>query len=663
MTSIPSNLARVPTLLVNQSLLSSMTHTSRGLIEVQSQLASGKLVNRPSDNAVATSAISILDDILEKREQRVRNLSHGSSVLGNVDTALADATELMHEARAIALGQIGVGSDGATRENQAEVIDSILQQMISVANRKYQDVHLFAGNATAREPLTERLGGLRYQGRGDGLHTDLGLNSAVNVTMSATSAFGAMSSRVQGDLDLQPRMASSTLVTDLGGAAGDGVELGAIVVNVNGTELVVDLTDASTVGDVVATLQDAIQTIDPAATVGIDAASGSAFEVIPGGGSVINIADLGIESTASDLGLVTTISGPAGGIGNDINPLLTPLTEVSNLAGVVGPLGTIRITNAGQSRELDLSSAVTIQDLMNMVEALDIGVRVEVDQVGGKLNFVNELSGGDMSVSEVGGGDTATRLGVRSLAATTLLADFNDGAGVQWITDAVDPVTGLPDPARNVDFRISLKNGVNIDVNLTVEQTVKDLLDTINAAAATAGVAFGVEFEARLAQDGNGIELVDNSSGVNAQTTVTRMNGSNAAQDLGILGSTSGAILTGEDRATVAVDSVFTHLMTLRNALRANDDRGISLASQRMEADLDRLTQARARAGVSVQRIENARSREEDLRIQDMSLKSQVQDLDFTEAALRLATLQRQLQAGLATAAQVTSLSLLDFLR
>ena len=663
MTSIPSNLARVPTLLVNQSLLSSMTHTSRGLIEVQSQLASGKLVSRPSDNAVATSAISVLDDIIEKRDQRLRNLSHGSSILGNVDTALADASDLMQEARAIGLGQIGVGSDAATRENQAEVIESILRQMVGVANRKYQDLHLFAGDATAREPLTERLGLLRYQGRGDGLNTDLGLNSAIKVTMSAVDAFGAMSSRVEGDFDLQPRMVAGTLVKDLGGTAGEGIELGAIAVNVNGTELVVDLSGVSTVGDVMTTLQDAIQTIDPVATVGIDASSGSAFEVIPGGGSVINIADLGIESTASDLGLVTTISGPAGGIGNDINPLLTPLTEISNLAGVVGPLGTIRLTNAGQSRELDLSTAVTIQDLMNMVEALDIGVRVEVDQVGGKLNFVNELSGGDMSIAEVGGGDTATRLGVRSLTGTTLLADFNDGLGVQWITDAVDPVTGLPDPSRDIDFRISMKKGVDIDVNLTDEQTVNDVLDTINAAAVAAGVVVGVEFEARLAQDGNGIEIVDNSSGVNPETSVTRMNGSEAAEDLGILASTTGAILTGEDRATVAVDSVFTHLMTLRNALRANDDTGISLASQRMEADLDRLTQARARAGVSVQRIENAQSREEDLRIQDMSLKSQVQDLDFTEAALRLATLQRQLQAGLATAAHVTSLSLLDFLR
>jgi flagellin-like hook-associated protein FlgL len=45
-----------------------------------------------------------------------------------------------------------------------------------------------------------------------------------------------------------------------------------------------------------------------------------------------------------------------------------------------------------------------------------------------------------------------------------------------------------------------------------------------------------------------------------------------------------------------------------------------------------------------------------------MSLRSEVQDLDYTEAALRFAALQQQLQAGLLIAQRVNSLSLLDFL-
>ncbi len=111
------------------------------------------------------------------------------------------------------------------------------------------------------------------------------------------------------------------------------------------------------------------------------------------------------------------------------------------------------------------------------------------------------------------------------------------------------------------------------------------------------------------------------------------------------------------------MDSVFSHLIALRDALLGDDQLGITIATECLERDISRLAEARATVGVRSRRVTDAVIREEDLRIQDMALRSEVQDLDFTEAALRFSTLQQQLQAGLVTASQVTSMSLLDFLR
>ena len=102
--------------------------------------------------------------------------------------------------------------------------------------------------------------------------------------------------------------------------------------------------------------------------------------------------------------------------------------------------------------------------------------------------------------------------------------------------------------------------------------------------------------------------------------------------------------------------------MDLRGALLADDERGITFAAERFEADISRLAEARAEVGVRSRRISDAVLRQEDLRIQDMALRSEIQDLDYTEASLRFTTLQQQLQAGLLTARQALSLSLLDFL-
>ncbi len=645
MSSISSVLGRVPNLLSSQTVLSSINRSNSQLLELQIKLSSGREVNRPSENPVFASTISVLDDLLERRDQRLRNLSEASSLLGSVDSAMAEMSDLLLQAKSVGLSQIGVGSDTETRRNQALVIDSILDGMQSLGNRQHRGMFLFSGSAVGTQPFSGNLGGIQYAGSGDGMITDLGLGSSTPVTIAGDRVFGALSARIEGDRDLDPDATAETLLSDLEGARGLGVRPGPI-----------------TVEDVRSTLEAAIQTIDSGATVDLDPASGDRFRITGSAGTSINIADPEESTAAADLGLAGTFVGGAPALGGDLQPRLSWNTSIEALDGVSFPLGTIRIENAGQIRELDLSGVDSLADLRNQVELLDIGVRVEIGESGDRLSFKNELSGGALSISEVSGGVTATQLGIRSFAGSTSLADFNDGRGVGIVSGSVDPVTGAPDPDGDVDFSVGLHDGRSFDVDLTGAESVQDVLDALTDAATAAGIAVPAEFDAGLATDGNGIELSDLTIG-GAELQVTAQNGSAAARDLGILGSSSGATLAGEDRATVAVEGVFGHLKALRDALMADDESGIAFATQRLEADIARTTEARAEVGVRARRVEDAVSREEDLRVQDLSLKSNLQDLDFTDAAIRFSQLQQQLQAGLTTAGKITSLTLLDFLR
>jgi len=656
MSSIPSNLARIPNSLASKIVLQALQRTQSRILQTQIQLATGRRVNYASDDPLATSIVSVLDDVVERRDQWLRNLSHADAVLNNVDAALADATDLLIEAKGIASSQIGVGSDTETRRNQAAVVDSLLIELFATANRDYQQVHFFGGRATAEPPMSQLLNGYRYTGQGDGLANDLGMLNPINITLSGEDAFGALSARVTGNFDLDPTLTVDTRLVDLNGARGLGVTLGELNVDVGGTLSTLDLSTAHTVGDVAAMLQTEIQLTDPTATVAISA-GGDAFE-ISGNLVPITITDLTGATTAADLGLDIPGFGvgPATA-GNDIDARVTDQTLVTSLPGLTQPLGTIRLSNGGQVRDLDLSTVTTVRELRNAVESLNLGIRVEIADTGDRLNFINELSGGDMSVAEVAGGLTATELGVRTFATWTRLDDLNDGRGIQIRSGSVDPITGLPDPAADIDFRIDLKDGSALDVDLAGAQTIGDVLDAITAAATVASLPV----TATLAADGNGITITDATVGT-GDTSVTAQNGSFAAEDLGMVGSTGGATLTSEDRATVAVESVFTHLLRLRDALLTDDERGITLAAEKFDRDISGLAEARANVGVRSRRVATAVLREEDLRIQDMALRSQVQDLDYTEASLRFAMLQQQLQAGLITAQQVTSLSLLDFL-
>ncbi|MHC4401385.1 MAG: hypothetical protein ACYTG0_17070, partial [Planctomycetota bacterium] len=127
-----------------------------------------------------------------------------------------------------------------------------------------------------------------------------------------------------------------------------------------------------------------------------------------------------------------------------------------------------------------------------------------------------------------------------------------------------------------VDFTISLTDGTNLDVDLTTEQTVGDVLDLINATAAAAGAPL----QARLAQYGNGIELVDQSSG-GGTLTVTRSWPSWAAIGLGLIaeGETTSDPPTAGTLATAVWDdgSDVNNTLRITANVESSDYNGVTI--------------------------------------------------------------------------------------
>jgi len=81
-----------------------------------------------------------------------------------------------------------------------------------------------------------------------------------------------------------------------------------------------------------------------------------------------------------------------------------------------------------------------------------------------------------------------------------------------------------------------------------------------------------------------------------------------------------------------------------------------------VEASIDRIAETRGVVGGHGQRVDAATQRETDRSQLDETIRSQLRDVDFTEAASRFSLLQTQLEAGLRTTAMASQRSLLDFL-
>jgi len=188
---------------------------------------------------------------------------------------------------------------------------------------------------------------------------------------------------------------------------------------------------------------------------------------------------------------------------------------LDDLRGGVGiSRGKIRITDrSGLAKEIDLRFSSTIDDTLKSIN--NAGLRVSAKADGDRI-VLTDLSGQTISnliVEEVGGGRTAADLGLSGinvnansatgddlsfLASSSRISTLRDGRGIAF--------------GFGTDLSITLRDGttLNIDVNSDkAPSNVGQLMAKVNAANAN-------KLELRIRSNGDGLELVDKTTGSGA---------------------------------------------------------------------------------------------------------------------------------------------------
>jgi len=643
----PITFTRVSHNLQTLSLLDSLRRNAMALFAEQNRMASGNRLNAPSDDPVLAAQALNLTQILDRQDQILANIRHADSFLSATDNAMTEISDLLTEAKTIAADMVNSVVRADERESQAELISGIIDQLIAVGNRAYNGVQLFAGRATTTPPFERRYGGVIYVGDLGDLTTNIGGAAPATINLTGDALFGMTTGRVRGYRDLEPVATAQTRLVDLKGATELGVRKGLLRVLENGglNDFQVDLTTADTLGDVA----DAITAASAAAGATVTASVvGGRLVLSSGGGFDLEVRETDNGTVAADLGILKTAPAGSDILGDNPHARITSTTLIADLAGGAGIALTdpVRITNGELSVELDLSGAVTVQDLINQIDTAGVGVRAVINEAANGLDVINLISGVELRITEVGGGSSADNLGLRTLHADLELAQLNHGRGVE--------TAGGP-----ADFRIVSRDGKTVDVSVAGAVTVQDVLDLINAAAVSAGAAI----TASLNPDGPGIRI-DDASGGGGLLQVQRLNGSYAIDDLG-LNKTAPAgqdYLISDDVAGVRAASVFSALLDLEAALRADDTRAINLAGQELEGWAPQMARLRGIVGARSKAMRDRLTFTEDAVEATRVLLSEVKDLDYTEAVTKFQQAQTALQANLLTGSRMLNISLLDFL-
>ena len=173
-----------------------------------------------------------------------------------------------------------------------------------LGNSRFGERYIFGGDRTTAAPFVEQADGILYIGDADPILEEIASGQCVRVNVDGLSALASPAPAIHGSAISASAMTADTTLAWL------GITPGSIRV-VNGSETtIIDLSSASTIGDVIETINESGARV----TAEIDAAGTGLVITNLLAGANLAISDITPGTGATDLGIAGS-SGPSGVLG------------------------------------------------------------------------------------------------------------------------------------------------------------------------------------------------------------------------------------------------------------------------------------------------------------------------------------------------------------
>ena len=208
------------------------------------KIASLKEINRPSDDPIGMNRVLNLRESRASVEQYTRNMDGCESWLTITESKLSAAGELLADARVVAIAQSTATETAEGRSSEAGTVQQLIDEMLTLANSKYDGRYLFSGAKTEEAPFSSSEisagevgaaianGGNTFDGEVTSSGTYTGdLDKSYVVEIVDGGALGVATYKVSDDGGVTwsdpPSLVTGTITL------GDGIELTFTVTGVN----------------------------------------------------------------------------------------------------------------------------------------------------------------------------------------------------------------------------------------------------------------------------------------------------------------------------------------------------------------------------------------------------------------------------------------------
>ena len=176
---------RVTNKMMADNVIAQLFRQRELIVKTQENITTGKRVNRPSDDPTEISSILSHRTTISKLDQYNENISKAKLHINTADDVMGMVSDLLRDAK-----EIAYDTNPAMRDEMAEQVASIREQVLQMANYQIDGKYIFSGDATLTAPYDNTT--WNYNGDPAGAPKDyiIGENIKVDITADGRSIFG-----------------------------------------------------------------------------------------------------------------------------------------------------------------------------------------------------------------------------------------------------------------------------------------------------------------------------------------------------------------------------------------------------------------------------------------------------------------------------------------
>ncbi|APG27346.1 flagellar hook-associated protein 3 [Syntrophotalea acetylenivorans] len=176
---------------VYRSLQNQIYKTQSSLLDLRMSAATGKRINKPSDDPSAIRPVLNARSQMQKSDRYLRTMGSASDRLDILDSHLGQIGNLMIRAQetTISAGNAAMGPNDLT--NLSDAIGHIKDELLALANSNVDGKYIFAGFAEDTQPFpgTDPLDPFAYEGDGGHMELEIAPGERIQANLTGDELF------------------------------------------------------------------------------------------------------------------------------------------------------------------------------------------------------------------------------------------------------------------------------------------------------------------------------------------------------------------------------------------------------------------------------------------------------------------------------------------